>query len=1102
MIRKQLIALLALGVTCAVWPQHCRAADDGVSWQVGACDNDYAEFGIAGRFQKYAEEFLDGVTFEIGKGNPAEDWPFIHPGPDDLWAGRRDHPHEIVFHLDRRPDNPFLIRIDLVDVHATFPSTLRVRVNEAVGSYDLGRGVSDLSLTRADSGSEQVVEMYVTESSLRKGRNVVGLTVTKGAWLLYDCISMRSVEAIPALAGSLALQPTFLFKQRGKTLKQIVNARIELHQPQDVVRIRLASEKGWQVEQVFENLTNGRHGLALEVPPVKTAHKVRLTAFVGPEVHETEATIQPQKRWKIYLLPSTHFDHGYTSIQHEALRVNRENTDRAMDWCRDFPDFIWNLEVSFTAEDYLRQGSHSDDFLQLARQGRLGVQGLYGNQLTGICSSEELSRLLDYYDLLRHRYGIESACAMQTDVPTMVATVPMILRGHGIKYLSHGINYTRAGSGQELHCTPFYWESPDGSKVLMWKARGYAQSSRITGTADRGDIELAKDRISGLLSEYVGRADYPYDAVLLHGAYADNRPSGGSLAAVPAEWNRTYAYPRLVHCRGPEFFEYIEANFGAYIPTIRGDGGVYWEDGAASSALETAKTRVAKENLLTAEKLAALCDVRFQRKLRRDLAAAWKNVLLYDEHTWGAAGSIRDPFSKETLGQWAVKKSFADDAAWLARVVLDKASSEFFSGIRASEDSVAVFNPSGWTRSERIEFTGADGERRSLFADSVPGLGYKVFRLDRVDTNAEADAAGDTLDNRYYTIKFDPATGAVASIYDKELKRELVDSSAYGLNAYLYVGGGEGSALLRPGRDGPQLTVEMCANASFQRLTLPGRHIMRIVCDAPMARSLTSEVILHDEQKRIDFVNSLDKVANLGKEGGYFAFPFAFASPSTRLEIPDGVIRPEVDQLPGACRDWHAIQHFLTLSDDSAAVVWTPIDSPLVTLQDINRGQWYHHLSIENGNVFAYVFNNYWYTNYKAAQEGPLTFRFAVTSGKSISDAEAKRFGESVHSPMICRPVTSDGDTREGSRSLVEVRRHDVVLQALMPARFAGGTVIRLREMSGRDAKARIIPRGIDFQRAYLCNLAEDKQHRLPVRNGAIDVPCRALGLATVLLER
>ncbi len=47
------------------------------------------------------------------------------------------------------------------------------------------------------------------------------------------------------------------------------------------------------------------------------------------------------------------------------------------------------------------------------------------------------------------------------------------------------------------------------------------------------------------------------------------------------------------------------------------------------------------------------------------------------------------------------------------------------------------------------------------------------------------------VQNRFYRVTFDPVRGAIKSIFDKELGRELVDaSSPYALNEYLYVTGG------------------------------------------------------------------------------------------------------------------------------------------------------------------------------------------------------------------------------------------------------------------------------------------------------------------------
>jgi alpha-mannosidase len=1104
-MRRHVIFAFALCAAFGFVGRPGQAAEGKLVWQVGTCDDDYREFGIAGHYQQYPEQFLNGATFEVGKGDLKKNWCFIQPGPVDAWAGwQGEHPFEVVFNLDEQPQNPFLVTVDLVDVNSAIPPTLRVRVNEKSGSFQLEPGVSDLSLTRPQNGREQIVRMYVAGGFLHPGRNVVNLTITSGSWVLYDCVSLSAVETVPILADRLTLRPTFFFKRRGQALKQIMQASFELYQPQKAIRAELEGEGGLRVEQTFKNVASGFQTLDIEVPPVTAARKAHLRLFVGDEVREADGTIYPQKRWRIYLLPSTHFDLGYNMLQDQALKLHRDNTDRAIDWCARYPGFIWNLEGSYTAQDYLRRGAHPDDFLRLAEQGRLGVQGFYANELTGICSSESLSRLVGYYDFLRHRYGIAAGCAMENDVPTMVATVPMILRGHGIKYLSHGTNSTRTPPGQEMDRYPYYWESPDGSKVLMWKVVGtYAQSAEITGLDDAGHLGLARDRINGLLSEFAGREDYPFDALLLHGAYGDNWPNGVSLAAVPDQWNRIYAYPQLIFTRGPEFFEYIEANFADRIRTVKGGGGVSWEDGAASSARETAETRIAKEQLVTAEKLAALCGPAFQERTRALFARAWSDLVLYDEHTWGADVSISHPFSDKTLDQSAVKQAFADNGARRASKLLDAAADEFFSHLAAREDCLAVFNPSSWARTERVGFAGADGRTYSLLADDVPALGYKLFAIADARPESEKPAAGDTLDNRYYTVRFDPATGAVSSIFDKELGRELVDAaSGYGANAYLYALGGEGSSLLDHGGKPPVLDVRTCTHPSFSKLSLPGRQVMRITCDAPFANSFVSEVVLHDDRKRIDFVNRFDKIANLAKEGGYFAFPFAFDHPAIRLEIPDGVMRPDLDQFPGACRDWYAVQHFLTIGDTAATVAWTALDSPLVTLEDINRGQWRQHLAIENGHLFAYVFNNFWWTNYKASQAGPLTFRFALTSGRATGDLAAKQFGEEAQVPLVHRLIAAGRGADADSRSLVEVRGDGVVVQAMMPARFWDGTVIRLREMAGRDATVRLAPRGIVFRRAYLCNLAEDKQRELRVRHGAIEIPCRALALTTVLLER
>lgn len=240
------------------------------------------------------------------------------------------------------------------------------------------------------------------------------------------------------------------------------------------------------------------------------------------------------------------------------------------------------------------------------------------------------------------------------------------------------------------------------------------------------------------------------------------------------------------------------------------------------------------------------------------------------------------------------------------------------------------------------------------------------------------------------------------SIFDKELQRELIDSSTYGANAYLHVTGGEGSRLLHCdfSLPPPELTITQPSGMSYM-IAQVGSAQMISFRQKSEPGSLSGRVMLYDDRKRIDFVNYINKKRNLGKESGYFAFPFAFEKPEIRLETPGAVIRADADQIKGACPDWHCVDGFVTVSDGSAEVVWAPRQSPLITIGDINRGQWRERLDISNGTLFAYVFNNYWFTNYKADQEGMLPFVFSITSGTSFTDSEARRFAENARTPML-----------------------------------------------------------------------------------------------------
>ena len=91
-------------------------------------------------------------------------------------------------------------------------------------------------------------------------------------------------------------------------------------------------------------------------------------------------------------------------------------------------------------------------------------------------------------------------------------------------------------------------------------------------------------------------------------------------------WNAKYAAPRVVIGLAGEYFAAFEQRHGAKLPVASGDLTPYWEDGAASSALETAMNRASADRLTQAETLFAMFNPKAYPA--EDFYQAWRNVIL------------------------------------------------------------------------------------------------------------------------------------------------------------------------------------------------------------------------------------------------------------------------------------------------------------------------------------------------------------------------------------------------------------------------------------------------------------------------------------------
>ena len=348
---------------------------------------------------------------------------------------------------------------------------------------------------------------------------------------------------------------------------------------------------------------------------------------------------------------------------------------------------------------------------------------------------------------------------------------------------------------------------------------------------------------------------------------------------------------------------------------------------------------------------------------------AWKNVLFYDEHTWGANSSIRQPDRYFTTEQWDFKRAYAIRGHWTAKDLFYRSMNRLMQNISIGGPTLLVFNPDIWPRSGmvRIELqpgqsvvdpisgktvVAAESSERiglrsaTLLVQDVPGLGYRAFSVERGSKPVASKPANQAweIESAAWRLTIDRKTGAIAHLIDKQLNRDLVDPNApYKLNELLYVSGGENSSILQSLTTlGPaELQVSGQSDATVvENLGLS----IRIRAQTKNVPSIEAEITLYDTPKRVEIINRIHKDEVRTKEAVYFAFPFRVSPPELAYEIQNAWVRPNVDQLPGACREWFTTQNVVTARDAGITIAWATPDSPLMTLTDINRGRWLKHL--------------------------------------------------------------------------------------------------------------------------------------------------------------
>ncbi len=829
----------------------------------------------------------------------------------------------------------------------------------------------------------------------------------------------------------------------------------------------------------------------------------------------------PERKWEIYILMHSHNDIGYTDIQPNIAKKQAKNVTRALELIgktKNYPPgarFKWNLEVLVPYEDFkdVATADQMRQFEQAVHDGNIGIDAMYGNLLTGVCRQEELLRQFSFSVALGRRCGVKVDSMMISDVPGLTWGVVPALVQNGVKYISAGPNANpksmegdRIGYVREQwEHKPFYWQSPSGrDKVLYWGAQGGYS------------IGHGWKSITAALPFLLKRLEdekYPYDIVQMRWTKGDNGPPDEAVMDLVRDWNAKHAYPRLIIATTTEAFHAFEQRYGDKLPMYRGDMTPYWEDGVGSSAKETVVNRESADSLCQAETLCAVINPR--QYPAADFDAAWKNVTLWDEHTWGAHNSISQPELAFVKEQWMYKKVFALEAQLQSNQLLDRMTDDRSNGFRrnfkelpkggTSKLTIDFFNTSCWPRAslftianlgnglrladERghlVPFQSLSEDELEFLVADVPPLGAKRFIATpgSCKPTGNAHAEGTALSTSSLTLKVNSTTGAIDSLKRAGIDAEFANGA---INSYVYLPGGN---VKDAKTNGPvKITVKEKGPLVASLL---------IESDAPGCKKLTREVRVVDGLDYVEIIDKIDKLPVREVEGVHFGFAFNVPNPVVHINSPGAVIEPEKDQLPGACKNWFEVERWADVSNDKYGVTWVTADAPLLELGGLtanlprkqpNPNAYLRHIE-PSATFYSWVMNNHWHTNYRAYQEGETTFRYFIRPHKAYDPVEAAKFGIEATEPLIVAPAR--GDKPLASR--LQVEGEGVLVSAMKPSDDGHAIIIRLYGASGKDATARLKWSDPVPKKTWLSDASEQP---LKEAGDRIDVP----GWGTVTLR-
>lgn len=539
----------------------------------------------------------------------------------------------------------------------------------------------------------------------------------------------------------------------------------------------------------------------------------------------------------------------------------------------------------------------------------------------------------------------------------------------------------------------------------------------------------------------------------------DNDPPFPPLSEFVAAWNRLGLQPRLRLTTVTEAMRDLEQASGTAAPEYTGEWTDWWANGTACAPREVAASRFAKRYLAAAQSpVFGPVDT----ATRSRMMELWQDLCLFDEHTWGSGMSVGQPYSLDAQGQWNEKARFAWRPMALAEWLLGQRARTRFAG---EAEGLWVANPTaapftGWatmittclrqeTQALRDATTGA---RARLYYEPGPLWG-RPSRPEDLSYEDVSATFPDRSPNRFarFWVEQLPPHSAKRFEFSREKMDDTPPAAAMptvttnaagwpiaaawpGMKKPLFVQGfGDFLSVKVKGFAPRWVAQDIWHTQDSSRKAQMQKDKLEFITAAPLGPSKlednphtliyhqrfehprlqwgTRKLELWKREPRARLTVRICRLSSFDPELLCIASPMPCDSALPRFSSGGLGFTPFTDQLPGACRDYFAIDGWAHYSMPEGSWLWVSRDAPLVTLDGPHPKSRISEPPARTGRLMAIVYDNFWYTNFQGDSPGVMEFQFdLVWRPRLEGDADAEKLADALATEpvLVINPATPE----------------------------------------------------------------------------------------------